>query len=218
MLKKPDTLAERVAWALQLIKQDREIGKGINDVDLAKKLGIDKNTLGSYRKGKGSFKSSVAEKLIEYYKFSADWLLRGAGAPFTGSEQYGRKGGLVFVESDLSSAREVPKHYEEGEDEMRGTKLSDDIALAARILESRTPYATALRLNIQAFGRAMSAEQRITQVEQRVTTSESQLLEKLNELTTRIQELETRNEELESATHPPEKPPQPPEGENPETK
>lgn len=218
LLKKPSNLTERIAWALQAIKSDREVGKGINDVDLGKKLGINKDTVGSYRKGKGSYKSSVIEGLIEHYCFNAEWLLSGRGEPYKGANNKlarpdGKRDHLVLLDADSSSGQKLPNTSPEGEDEMRGTKWSDDIAMAARILESRTPYATALRLNIQAFGRAMSAEQRISQVEQRVTSSESQLLQKLDDLTSRLQELETRNAELESHTPPPPDKPTPPDEE-----
>ena len=69
----PKTLAQRVSWALKSIDQ-------IND-DLAANLGVNKNTVMAYKKGKGDLKGVVLEKLVELYDFNAAWLLSGSGNP-----------------------------------------------------------------------------------------------------------------------------------------
>ena len=211
-------MKNRARWAINYVIAERKLS---ND-KLAQEMGVNVGTVNNYRTMRTDPRITFIEKFCKLYGFNYRWFMFGEEEPFPGArEKYPEICGTRFLQAyhvpGSSSDEIVPKGYKEGEDEMRGTRLSDDIALAARILESRTPYATALRLNIQAFGRAMSAEQRISQVEQRVTSSETQLLEKLNELTSRIRELELRNEELESATHPPEKTPQPPDEETTET-
>lgn len=212
-------LRERVKWAIDYVKRENKL----SDEKVGEKTGVIYGTINNYRNMKTTPGIDFIARFCTEFGFNERWLLYGENEPFPGArEKYPEICGPRFYNAShvegSSSDEMVPKGYKEGEDEMRGTRLSDDIALAARILESRTPYATALRLNIQAFGRAMSAEQRISQVEQRVTTSESQLLEKLNELTSRIRELELRNEELESATHQPPKSTETSEGDGPETK
>lgn len=76
-----DNLTTRIAWAIETIKVDRDLDKGINDVALAKVLGTDKNTLARYRHLKGE----VIEKLVSRYNFSPDWILKGEGEPFPGA-------------------------------------------------------------------------------------------------------------------------------------
>ncbi|HBJ88011.1 MAG TPA: hypothetical protein DDZ88_29975 [Verrucomicrobiales bacterium] len=207
-------LKNRSRWAINYVIDARKLS---ND-RLAQVMGVNVGTVNNYRTMRTDPRISFIEKFCKLYGFDYKWFMFGEGEPFPGArEKYPEICGphvfQAFHFPGSSSAGKLPNTPPEGEDEMRGTKLSDDIAMAARILESRTPYATALRLNIQAFGRAMSSEQRITQVEQRVTTSESQLLQKLDDLTSRLQELETRNAELESHTPPPPDKPTPPDEE-----
>lgn len=80
-----DDLASRTAWAIQTIKDNRDLDKGINDVDLAKILGTDKNTLARYRQMKGLPQGKVLERLVSHYNFSPQWLFKGQGEPFPGA-------------------------------------------------------------------------------------------------------------------------------------
>lgn len=80
-----DDLASRTAWAIQAIKDNRDLDKGINDVDLAKILGTDKNTLARYRQMKGLPQGKVLERLVSHYHFSPQWLFKGQGEPFPGA-------------------------------------------------------------------------------------------------------------------------------------
>ena len=61
-------------------------------------------------------------------------------------------------------------------------KISEDLTLTAKILESQTPYAIALRLNIRSFARALQAESRIDQIEQKLQTEISDLRQQITEL------------------------------------
>jgi len=78
-------LVERVAWAIATIKEDRDLDKGITDVDLAKILGTNKDTLAGYRQMKGLPKGKVLERLVSHYGFSPQWLFKGQGEPFPGA-------------------------------------------------------------------------------------------------------------------------------------
>lgn len=80
-----DSLVERVAWAIATIKDDRDLDKGISDVDLAKILGTNKDTLAGYRHEKGLLKGEVIERLVLHYHFSPLWLFKGEGEPFPGA-------------------------------------------------------------------------------------------------------------------------------------
>ncbi len=76
---------KRIAWAIKTLKKDESLDKGINDTELSKILGVDKNTLVRYRQCKGSVKSVVVGKLITHYKFNPHWLFLGQGEPFPGA-------------------------------------------------------------------------------------------------------------------------------------
>jgi phage repressor protein C with HTH and peptisase S24 domain len=78
-------LFSRVAWAIKIIKTDPNLDKGIRDIDLAKKLGTNDNTLAKYRKEQGLLKSEVVEKLVSLYNFNPQWLFKGQGEPFPGA-------------------------------------------------------------------------------------------------------------------------------------
>ncbi len=82
-----DSLAERVAWAIETIRDDKELNKGINDVELAKLLGTNTNTMAEYRKGRGILKGEVIEKLVRHYQFNPMWLHLGQGEPFPGARR-----------------------------------------------------------------------------------------------------------------------------------
>ena len=80
-----DKLTERVAWAIKIIKADKDLDKGINDVELAKILGTNKDTLADYRRQKGLLKGEVIDRLVSHYYFNPLWLFQGLGEPFPGA-------------------------------------------------------------------------------------------------------------------------------------
>ena len=84
-LKEVKNLTEKVAWALAVIKEDPDLDKNITNVNLAKKLGTNKDTLADYIKGKGLLKGEVIENLVSIYNFNPLWLFKGIGEPFPGA-------------------------------------------------------------------------------------------------------------------------------------
>ena len=87
MLKILDNLTKRVAWSIEIIKIERSLDKGIRDIDLAKILGTNKNTLSDYRKEKGLLKGVVVENLVSAYNFDPVWFYKGIGEPFPGAKE-----------------------------------------------------------------------------------------------------------------------------------
>lgn len=63
----------------------------------------------------------------------------------------------------------------EAKQEYAPIKISDDLALAAKVLESGTPYATALHLNIQSFARAIDTEDRLGNLESQIVEMKAEL-------------------------------------------
>ena len=80
-------LSDRVAWAIGIIKDDKKVGNGIRNIDLASLLGINEKTLNTYKQGQGELKGSAVEGLVEHFNFNPMWLLKGQGEPFPGARQ-----------------------------------------------------------------------------------------------------------------------------------
>lgn len=103
-----EKLSDRVAWALNTIKDDRSIGKGIRDIDLAKQLDINEKTLNTYKAGQGSLKSTAIEGLVKHYNFNPLWFYYGQGEPFPGArkkypEVCGPDSPQIYSEPDFPS-------------------------------------------------------------------------------------------------------------------
>ena len=71
-MKYSDTSA-RIAWALNQLPETTE--------DIASNLGINRNTVSRYKKGKADVKFSVVVGLHEKYGFKPHWLVTGRGSP-----------------------------------------------------------------------------------------------------------------------------------------
>jgi len=78
-------LKDRVSWAINTIKEDKRVGKGITDAELSKLLGITENTLITYRNGQGTLKGSAIQGLVTHFNFNPLWLHKGSGEPFPGA-------------------------------------------------------------------------------------------------------------------------------------
>jgi len=172
-----DSLSDRVAWAITKIKDDPEW----TDVRLGEKLGVDKNTIAAYRKKEGLIKGSVIEGLAVGFGYNPMWLLKGEGNPLEGDKK-----GLTM--------NEPRAEYKAGPD----IKISEDLTMAARVLESNTAYATALHLNIRSFDAAVSAEGRLMQYQQRFEEIETKIREQIAELEQKINALQDENRILKS--------------------
>lgn len=72
---------ERIAWIIKWIKQEH----GLNDPQLGKKWGVDKNTVAAYCNGKGIAKGPVLSSIVKDYGISGEWLIAGNGEPFPGA-------------------------------------------------------------------------------------------------------------------------------------
>lgn len=135
-------------------------------------------TFAAYRKGKGTLKGETLESLVEHFHFNPQRLLKGEGEPFPGARnKYPEVCGPDISEdthkprADIISVHAAP--YEKGaitdghQDNGKSQPISigEDLAIAARVLESKTPYAVALHLNIQSFGKAIAADKRIDTLE-----------------------------------------------------
>jgi hypothetical protein len=161
-------LIDRVAWAIDTIKWDDALDRGIQDVELAKILKTNKDTLAAYRKRKGLTKGAVLEQLVVHYNFSPEWLFKGTGEPFPGARS---KYPDLCGPEPIQTSKPAAKHSvneEPAKFDISSTSgaIGEDVALAIQVLQSRTPYATALHLNIRSFADAVIDKARIVNIEE----------------------------------------------------
>ena len=163
-----DILTERVAWAIEIIKKDKALDKGIKDVDLAKILGTNKDTLAGYRQGRGLLKGEVIENLVKHYRFSPEWLFHGAGEPFPGARAN---------HQDVCGPEPAPLYNKDMLAPIEAQKINVDEAMGKtyKVLNSGTPYAVALYLNIQQFSNALDMAYEIKQLREEVGTLRDQV-------------------------------------------
>jgi len=79
---------QRIAWAIKIIKKDKNLDHGITDANLAKIFKVEKAAMVRYKKGRQStVKSTVLGALIIHYKFNPYWIFEGKGEPFPGARE-----------------------------------------------------------------------------------------------------------------------------------
>lgn len=192
-----DNLTERIAWAITTIKEDKDLDKGIKDVELAKILGTNKDTLAAYRHGKGLLKGEVIENIVSYYHFNPNWLFQGQGEPFPGARlKYPEVSGpeptdsipLILPQptarSGASGAISQPFQID----------LGEDVRLAIEVLSSNTHYASSLHVNIHSFAAAVADNKRLTVVEQKMLDMDT----KMDKLITQNKALQTEVNRLKA--------------------
>lgn len=163
-----NTLAERIAWAIETIKSDRDLDKNATDEDLAGKLGTNKNTVGDYRKKKGLIKGMVLERLVAIYHFNPEWILEGKGEPFAGAR------GRYPEVCDRAPENQSTPMIAEGRGQYgkpdasseQPIKTSESIRMAIEVLESGSSYGRMLQLYIQQLYDAVRNESWRTRIEQ----------------------------------------------------
>lgn len=180
-----DKLEKRVAWAIKIIASEPELDKGIPDVALSKLLGTNKNTLAKYRQGKGLLKGEVIDNLVLHYDFNPMWLFRGQGEPFPGARaKYEdvcgpEESAPVAMPLTQALGIKTQSHH------VQEFSIAEDLTLAAKVLESKTHYATALHLNIRSFAGAVNDSSTLNSV-----------LSRLEDLEGRLDKLQSENNTL----------------------
>jgi phage repressor protein C with HTH and peptisase S24 domain len=99
---------ERVAWALNWIKKRDDI----NNIQVAKILKVDKNTVQLYCHGKGFIKGYALAALVNDYKINGEWLISDKGEPFPGARENFPE---VCGSNEYTGVRESPCGYGYGE-------------------------------------------------------------------------------------------------------
>jgi len=137
-----NTLGEKIRYIRK--------GLNLNQLEFAKKLGFKSAT--AISKFEDNSREPDKNNLIDIAKMgniSLDELL-------TGEYKENQTGAATHIIKDTENP------YEPNIDKI---KISEDLILTTRVLESNTLYATALHLNIRSFSQAVEAKERISIVE-----------------------------------------------------
>lgn len=178
-----DNLTERIAWAITIIKDDKDLDKGIKDISLAKILGTNKDTLAAYRNCKGLLKGEVIEKIVSYYHFSPTWLFQGQGEPFPGARQ---KYPEVCGPEEEPIVSSIPRSTARSDAPIVDAQafqidLGEDVRLAIEVLSSGTHYASSLQMNIRSFAAAVADNRRLTALEQKMLDMDAKMDRLINQ-------------------------------------
>jgi len=130
----------------------------LSQKDFADKIGVHITTVQGYEAGNLP-KGDILKRIHDIFNVSIDWLLTGEGGPYINNKS--------MKEEGILQLSELAVEYPKGTSKTPGKqiKISDSLAMAARVLESDTPYSTALYQNIQYFNRATHSETRISKLE-----------------------------------------------------
>jgi len=176
-----DILTERVAWAIAIIPVEKDLDDfKITDVDLAKKLGTNKDTLAGYRNQRGLLKGKVIDNLIARYKFDPAWLFKGVGEPFPGAREKYKE---VCGPEDPVSVRDNVAGYGPPD---QNVNIKDAIGKTYEVLSAGTPLSVALYMNIQQFATALDTGRALQVCQDQMKGLQSQidmLKEQMDKLT-----------------------------------
>jgi transcriptional regulator with XRE-family HTH domain len=182
-MQKDPKLGKRIAWL--------RINFGMEQKEAADKIGIIYGTYQPYEYGKHPSRRKM-EQILSFYRCSSSWLLTGEGVPYPEKEPQNTQPHDNSI--ILNGIRDqIGRENVKGSDNV---KISDDLTLAAKVLESGTSYATALHLNIRAFARSIQAEERIAQVERNQLDFERKMQSRMEGLEKTIKRLEVENKAL----------------------
>jgi len=171
----------KFGYRLKLLRKSR----GLIQTKVANSIKISYSAVQDHEGGKWPNKNNQ-NKYIDFYRCDRDWFLTGLGEPFPKKDD----GAEPVPDNKIDPASLIgePKvgYMSEG---LGDFKFSEAIAMAARVLESGTSYATALFLNIQHFDMALKSEARISQLEH----NQSNLKTEINLLKKHIDDLRKRS-------------------------
>lgn len=190
---------ERVAWVINLIKERYSL----NNVKLGKKLGVNKNTIQAYGKGKGELKGAAMAAIVKEFGISGEWLISGNGEPFPGARaRYPdictettkvneKPSHGYFTPPNHSAAAYIPAQSQSASGIDPFIQAMSDLK---DIFVSGDPILIpAIQANLNAFKRALLREQQFTQI----INENKELKETLGNVSAKLAELENKVSNLE---------------------
>jgi len=160
---------------LKIIRHD--LG-GISQAKLTTMTGIPLHKIKDAESGKVKISREIAKIMEEKFSYNFRWVLTGEG-PIQ------KEGALTATPLPTARTRDAPA---------ADIKISEDLTIAARVLESGTPYAIALHLNIRSFGNAVDAKERLAVLESNQRDFEKKVSEEINVLRAEVNRLKATYE------------------------
>ncbi len=164
------------------------IGKRIKDLrkkqnltqtKLAEKIFRSKSIVSKLENDEVELLPLVRKAICEAFAVREEWLLTGEGEKFI-ERGVAQAENFIIKEASPTSARATPLS---GSAPGTGDfSIADDLMLAAKVLESRTHYATALHLNIRSFAAGVD---------------DTSMRNQLNDVQTRLRDLEGKIDSLQ---------------------
>ena len=161
----PVTIGDRINYAAAL--------KDLSSPQFCKMMEISTGNLNGLINDDSKPSAGFLARMLERLRINTNWLLTGEGPIFT-SESTECSRQSPKIEASLPAP--VTSNGPGPPASPQGFRISDAMAMAARVLESGTTYAIALYLNIEHFDRAIQAETRVTALEARVASLENEIL------------------------------------------
>lgn len=163
------TLGERI----KKIRKDKKI----NQSDFANKIGLESPmAISAYENNQTEPAISKLIKICEIGDISIDELLTG-NPPKT-------------LPNASASEPQAPEF------QVEKIKISEDIYLATKVLESGTGYATALHLNIRSFAEAVDEKARMATLENKQLDFEIKMSKEIQSLKGNFEALQSENRTL----------------------
>lgn len=182
VILKDEDLRRRTRWAINYAADVHDLTNETMAPLIDSKIG----TVANYRAMATSPKADFISNFCKKFDFSEVWFLKGKGEPFPGARaKYDAVCGPEPFQPPTAGGadsalpvKERAVHYCSGPE----FSIYEDLTLAAKVLESRTHYATALHLNIRGFAGAVD---------------DVIALKQMNGVLARLQEVESKLELLQ---------------------
>lgn len=142
------------------IKKIREELLDLTQEGFGEPLGFKWYKVKDIESGKIKVSPEIATLIENIYSFKFEWLLTGKGPMKKEELSAGAESSHLNKDAKDSSPQTESETAKADQ-----IKISEDLFLATRVLESGTAYATALHLNIRSFAMAIDAEERISVLE-----------------------------------------------------
>jgi transcriptional regulator with XRE-family HTH domain len=189
IILKDEDLRRRTRWAINYAAAEHNL----TNITMAEKVGVKVGTLNNYRVMNTSPTAEFIRGFCEKFNFSEMWFLKGEGEPYPGARMRYPE---VCDPNPIQSASLVKEESVAFESSLPSGAIGEDVALAIQVLQSKTPYATALHLNIRSFADAVSDKAKIANIEQsyaRLEAENARMQIQLANLQAAVEKLQKKN-------------------------
>lgn len=165
---------ERVAWVLNIIKEREKL----NNIQLSKILGVDKNTIQAYTHAKADIKGSALSSLVKEYRINGAWIISGIGEPFPGAREKFPEicGNPDFTVDQYNQMEECLHNYtREAIVSHDSINIDEAWGKAYKVLKAGTALSVALYMNIQQFAAALDAGEDLKRCRQEIADLREEL-------------------------------------------